>query len=114
MDDECFDPRKKRNRRREILFEMSQAPQYSGPPLPEGWEARFDPAKQRFFFVDHVKKTTSWDAPASAGAGPPLRPSSKPAQSNQVLVSICSKQRQLKRRTERELNRKLAGSGAGC
>ncbi|KAL8626018.1 hypothetical protein ACOMHN_012610 [Nucella lapillus] len=33
------------------------------PPLPPGWEARWDPNQRAFFYIDHANKTTSWDDP---------------------------------------------------
>lgn len=33
------------------------------PPLPQGWEAKYDPVTKRVFYVDHNSKTTSWDRP---------------------------------------------------
>jgi hypothetical protein len=33
------------------------------PPLPPGWEAKYDPASKRAFFVDHNSRTTSWERP---------------------------------------------------
>ena len=32
-------------------------------PLPPGWERRFDPRKQRTYFIDHNTRTTSWRHP---------------------------------------------------
>lgn len=34
------------------------------PPLPPGWEAKFDAANKRVFYVDHNTKTTTWNRPA--------------------------------------------------
>ena len=34
------------------------------PPLPPGWEAKYEPATKRVFYVDHNTKTTTWDRPA--------------------------------------------------
>ncbi|KAK7095458.1 E3 ubiquitin-protein ligase Smurf1-like isoform X3 [Littorina saxatilis] len=33
------------------------------PPLPPGWEARWDPNQRAFFFINHSNKSTSWDDP---------------------------------------------------
>ncbi|XP_046548447.1 yes-associated protein homolog 1-like isoform X3 [Haliotis rubra] len=33
------------------------------PPLPHGWEARWDPNQKAYFFIDHVNKGTSWEDP---------------------------------------------------
>lgn len=33
------------------------------PPLPPGWEARWDPNQKAFFYIDHKTKTTSWEDP---------------------------------------------------
>ncbi|XP_076455052.1 uncharacterized protein LOC143289793 isoform X2 [Babylonia areolata] len=33
------------------------------PPLPPGWEARWDPNQRAFFYIDHSTKTTSWEDP---------------------------------------------------
>ncbi|XP_067662795.1 uncharacterized protein [Haliotis asinina] len=33
------------------------------PPLPPGWEARWDPNQRAYFFIDHVNKGTSWEDP---------------------------------------------------
>ncbi|KAF8570384.1 hypothetical protein P879_01623 [Paragonimus westermani] len=35
-------------------------------PLPPNWETRFDVALQRWFFVDHANKSTSWEDPRPA------------------------------------------------
>lgn len=32
-------------------------------PLPPGWERRFDPRKQRTYYIDHTTRTTSWRHP---------------------------------------------------
>ncbi|CAG9465811.1 unnamed protein product [Pedinophyceae sp. YPF-701] len=39
--------------------------------LPDGWEARVDPATGRTFYIDHNNKTTSWSPPVHAAAAPP-------------------------------------------
>lgn len=31
--------------------------------LPPGWERRFDPRKQRFYYIDHNSRTTTWRHP---------------------------------------------------
>jgi hypothetical protein len=31
--------------------------------LPEGWEEKYDPTKGKYFFIDHVTKTTTWKDP---------------------------------------------------
>lgn len=36
--------------------------------LPEGWEARVDPATGRTFYIDHNTRTTSWLPPVAASA----------------------------------------------
>ena len=38
-------------------------PKTSDLPLPPGWERRFDPRKQRTYFIDHNTRTTSWRHP---------------------------------------------------
>ncbi|KAF6778738.1 hypothetical protein AHF37_01698 [Paragonimus kellicotti] len=42
-------------------------------PLPPNWETRFDVELQRWFFVDHANKSTSWEDPRPAyyAAHPP-------------------------------------------
>ncbi|KAF5395347.1 hypothetical protein PHET_12349 [Paragonimus heterotremus] len=42
-------------------------------PLPPNWETRFDVELQRWFFVDHTNKSTSWEDPRPAyyAAHPP-------------------------------------------
>ncbi|TPP63204.1 hypothetical protein FGIG_08905 [Fasciola gigantica] len=35
-------------------------------PLPPNWESHLDVNTQRWFFVDHVNKKTSWDDPRPA------------------------------------------------
>ncbi|KAH8064856.1 hypothetical protein JL722_1743 [Aureococcus anophagefferens] len=32
-------------------------------PLPPGWEKRFDPRKQRTYYIDHNTRTTAWKHP---------------------------------------------------
>ncbi|KAF7239803.1 hypothetical protein EG68_11167 [Paragonimus skrjabini miyazakii] len=50
-------------------------------PLPPNWETRFDVELQRWFFVDHANKSTSWEDPRPAyyAAHPPdtISPSQK-------------------------------------
>ena len=31
--------------------------------LPDGWESRFDPALQRWYFTDHRRRSTTWASP---------------------------------------------------
>ncbi|KAK3728788.1 hypothetical protein RRG08_013511 [Elysia crispata] len=33
------------------------------PPLPHGWEAKFDPGQHTYFFINHQTKTTQWEDP---------------------------------------------------
>ncbi|XP_064616117.1 uncharacterized protein LOC135480258 isoform X3 [Liolophura sinensis] len=42
------------------------------PPLPAGWEAKYDPTQKRYFFVDHTTKKTTWDDPRFI-RGPPIQ-----------------------------------------
>jgi len=35
-------------------------------PVPPGWEAKYDPANRRWFYVNHVTKTTQWEDPRLA------------------------------------------------
>ncbi|XP_061188199.1 transcriptional coactivator YAP1-like isoform X2 [Saccostrea echinata] len=37
-----------------------------GPPLPPGWEARWDPNQGAYFFIDHNTKKTTWIDPRVA------------------------------------------------
>lgn len=32
-------------------------------PLPQGWEAKHDPSTNRYFFINHVEKKTTWQDP---------------------------------------------------
>uniref|UniRef100_A0A2C9LB66 WW domain-containing protein n=1 Tax=Biomphalaria glabrata TaxID=6526 RepID=A0A2C9LB66_BIOGL len=41
------------------------------PPLPLGWEARFDPSKRAYFFINHQTRTTQWEDPRFPQAQPP-------------------------------------------
>lgn len=34
--------------------------------LPPGWERRFDPRKQKFYYIDHTTRTTTWRKPRHA------------------------------------------------
>ncbi|XP_025112889.1 uncharacterized protein LOC112575330 isoform X3 [Pomacea canaliculata] len=33
------------------------------PPLPPGWEARWDPSQRKYYFIDHSTKQTTWEDP---------------------------------------------------
>ncbi|XP_059148851.1 E3 ubiquitin-protein ligase NEDD4-like isoform X2 [Physella acuta] len=33
------------------------------PPLPPGWEARYDQIKRAYFFINHKTRTTQWEDP---------------------------------------------------
>ncbi|XP_064616116.1 uncharacterized protein LOC135480258 isoform X2 [Liolophura sinensis] len=52
------------------------------PPLPAGWEAKYDPTQKRYFFVDHTTKKTTWDDPRFI-RGPPIQ-QQPPAQQQQA------------------------------
>uniref|UniRef100_A0A383VGT2 WW domain-containing protein n=1 Tax=Tetradesmus obliquus TaxID=3088 RepID=A0A383VGT2_TETOB len=43
-----------------------QQQQQQEPPLPPGWEAKYDAVNKRVFYVDHNTKTTTWTRPACA------------------------------------------------
>ncbi|KAH3795156.1 hypothetical protein DPMN_148703, partial [Dreissena polymorpha] len=40
------------------------------PPLPPGFEARWDPTQRAYFFIDHTNKTTTWQDPRFPPSGP--------------------------------------------
>ncbi|XP_021349011.1 BAG family molecular chaperone regulator 3-like isoform X2 [Mizuhopecten yessoensis] len=47
------------------------------PPLPPGWEGRWDANQRTYFFIDHATKKTSWEDPrysSQATAQPPFPP----------------------------------------
>lgn len=44
-------------------------PAYAAPPLPPGWEERWDQTSNRPYYVDHNNGTTTWDRPVAA---PPI------------------------------------------
>jgi hypothetical protein len=48
------------------------------PPLPPGWEAKYDPTTKRVFYVDHNTKSTTWDRPAPPPSWRP-EPAAAPA-----------------------------------
>jgi hypothetical protein len=55
-------------------------PRPGTPPLPPGWEAKYDPASKRAFYVDHNSRTTSWERPVlPAAPAPPATQPSPPA-----------------------------------
>ncbi|CAL1546495.1 unnamed protein product [Lymnaea stagnalis] len=33
------------------------------PPLPQGWEARYDQSRRAYFFINHQTRTTQWEDP---------------------------------------------------
>ncbi|XP_069945408.1 uncharacterized protein [Cherax quadricarinatus] len=39
--------------------------------LPHGWEVKFDANSGRYYFIDHIKKQTSWEDPRLKTAPPP-------------------------------------------
>ncbi|KAI8579981.1 hypothetical protein K450DRAFT_240022 [Umbelopsis ramanniana AG] len=48
----------------------------SGPPLPQGWEARYDQNSGKYYFIDHNTHQTTWEDPRSRGyQSPPPPPS---------------------------------------
>lgn len=41
-----------------------------GPLLPSGWEQAFDPSSNRYYYVDHNTKTTTWLNPIDRSTKP--------------------------------------------
>ena len=37
-------------------------------PLPEGWSRRFDRKHQRYYYLDHATRSTSWKHPLAASS----------------------------------------------
>ena len=37
-----------------------------GSSLPAGWEKRYDPGRQAYYYIDHNTKQTSWTAPTKS------------------------------------------------
>ncbi|GFR77138.1 serine/arginine repetitive matrix protein 1-like isoform X1 [Elysia marginata] len=44
------------------MYATRQAPKWV-PPLPPGWEAKFDPGQHTYFFINHQTRTTQWEDP---------------------------------------------------
>ena len=55
---------------------------FDEPPLPQGWEKRYDPGTGRPFFVDHVNRQTSWVHPVTGRPGLPAPARSPPPAAN--------------------------------
>ncbi|BFZ20305.1 hypothetical protein BsWGS_23343 [Bradybaena similaris] len=47
------------------------------PPLPKGWEARYDEENKTYFFIDHIHKKTQWDDPRFQGAPKQTQPTAQ-------------------------------------
>lgn len=90
MDDgewvECVDPATKRTfyaNRRTRLTQWQKPPGWTNPPnttgqlryaepeaeeaLPDGWEEMTDPVSLKKFYVNHFKRTTTWERPTRGG-----------------------------------------------
>jgi hypothetical protein len=44
----------------EVMYYQQRAQQ---PPMPPGWEAKWDPNNRKWFFVNHYTKKTQWEDP---------------------------------------------------
>ena len=67
-------PATARQRRRSSSVEPPRSARRSPPDdsLPAGWSKRFDPVKQRFYYLDHATRTTTWRKPKSNNNAPNL------------------------------------------
>eukprot|EP00667_Euglena_gracilis_P005000 EG_transcript_5030 len=58
------------------------APRESSPPLPVGWEKKWDEKHRRYYYINHIDKSTTWTAPPPppvvAAPPPRLVPEYKP------------------------------------
>ncbi|GFO49637.1 E3 ubiquitin-protein ligase nedd4-like [Plakobranchus ocellatus] len=58
------------------------------PPLPPGWEAKFDPAQHTYFFINHNTRTTQWEDPRFAM--PVAPPSPRPTPTSNAAAAASS------------------------
>ena len=47
--------------------------------LPEHWEQKLDPKSNRYYYIDHRTKTTSWNPPDTTVSTPRIDRTAKPA-----------------------------------
>ncbi|EQC27771.1 CMGC/MAPK protein kinase [Saprolegnia diclina VS20] len=65
------------------------------PPLPPGWEERFNKKYNRVYYVDHATKTSSWDHPgktvAPSSSAPPSAVHSAPPTTKPGLIKTTAR-----------------------
>ncbi|RUS76546.1 hypothetical protein EGW08_015701 [Elysia chlorotica] len=73
------------------MHATQQAPKWV-PPLPPGWEAKFDPGQHTYFFINHHTKTTQWEDPRfQQQAAPAAKPTSAASAAASSLSQLGNK-----------------------